>query len=173
MGILTLAGTIIPSILKIIDKVIPDKALAAKTKLKIIELQHQGKIKELDLLGKQLEVNKEEAKSNSLFKSGWRPFIGWSCAIYIVIIAIVLPAIAFILAPFGVEVTVPMTDPLITGIITGMLGIGYIGARSYDKFIQKQTINEKKLFDFLRQKFGRLTQKEVELVLETLKELRK
>ena len=28
----------------------------------------------------QIEINKLEAQSDSLFKSGWRPFVGWSCA---------------------------------------------------------------------------------------------
>ena len=29
----------------------------------------------------QLEINKAEAASGSLFKGGWRPAVGWVCAI--------------------------------------------------------------------------------------------
>ena len=29
----------------------------------------------------QIEVNKMEAASGSIFKGGWRPFIGWVCGI--------------------------------------------------------------------------------------------
>ena len=29
----------------------------------------------------QIELNKVEAQSGSLFKGGWRPAVGWTCAI--------------------------------------------------------------------------------------------
>lgn len=171
MGFISLAGMIIPGILKIIDKVIPDKALAAKTKLEIIKLQHQGKLKEFDLLERQIEVNREEAKSDSLFVSGWRPFVGWSCAISVITIAVILPTIAFILALFGVVVPPIGVDPMIGQILLGMLGIGYMGARSFDKAKKHRRIDRRELFSKLRADFGSLTQAQVDAVLAALEEI--
>lgn len=77
-SILTVGNTII-------DKLFPDKAKADEYKLKLAELEQQGQLKlaEMDnnlMLG-QIDVNKVEAQSENLFKSGWRPFIGWMCGI--------------------------------------------------------------------------------------------
>jgi len=73
----------------------------------------------------QLEVNKAEAQSGSLFIGGWRPFVGWTCGVglaYNVIISQIL-AIWF---------EVPTVDPsLLTPVLMGMLGMGAM--RSYEK----------------------------------------
>jgi uncharacterized membrane protein len=34
----------------------------------------------------QLEVNKAEAASGSLFKGGWRPAIGWICGLALIMV---------------------------------------------------------------------------------------
>ena len=39
------------------------------------------------LLG-QLEINKAEAQSGSIFKGGWRPAVGWVCAIALFLVDI-------------------------------------------------------------------------------------
>jgi Holin of 3TMs, for gene-transfer release len=69
--------------MKIIDKVIPDPQAKATAQLEMLRLQQAGEFKEFEgqlaiALG-QIEVNKVEAGSESLFKSGWRPYIGWVC----------------------------------------------------------------------------------------------
>ena len=33
----------------------------------------------------QLEVNREEAKHDSIFVAGWRPFTGWACTVMMVL----------------------------------------------------------------------------------------
>jgi hypothetical protein len=53
----------------VIDKVWPDKTEAEKQQLAAAVQLVQG----------QLEINKVEAASTSVFVSGWRPFIGWVC----------------------------------------------------------------------------------------------
>jgi hypothetical protein len=73
----------------------------------------------------QIELNKAEAQSGSLFIGGWRPFVGWTCGIglaYNVIISQVL----------SIWFEVPTVDPsLLTPVLMGMLGMGAM--RSYEK----------------------------------------
>lgn len=75
-GIFDIAG-------KVFDRLFPDPEQKAAAQLELIKLQQQGAFKELDaslqLAQGQLDINKVEAASDSLFKSGWRPFVGWTC----------------------------------------------------------------------------------------------
>jgi len=68
----------IPIIGNILDKIFPDKTKADEAKAKLLELQMNGELQQI--LG-QLEINKEEAKSTSMFVAGWRPGVGWTCGI--------------------------------------------------------------------------------------------
>ena len=61
---------------KVIDRVWPDPTQAAAAKLELFKLQQSGELQQI--MG-QLEINKVEAGSASVFVSGWRPFIGWIC----------------------------------------------------------------------------------------------
>ena len=81
----------------------------------------------------QIEVNKAEAASGSLFKGGWRPFIGWTCGIAFFYHFVGQPVAVFGLAMGGMEIpTLPEFDmgTLMT-VLGGMLGIG--GLRTYEK----------------------------------------
>jgi Holin of 3TMs, for gene-transfer release len=61
---------------KLIDRFLPDPATANAAKLELFKMQQSG---ELTQLTGQMDINKEEAKSSSLFVAGWRPYIGWIC----------------------------------------------------------------------------------------------
>ncbi len=81
----------------------------------------------------QIEVNKAEAASGSLFKGGWRPFIGWTCGIAFFYHFVGQPVTVFALSMSGMEIpTLPEFDmgTLLT-VLGGMLGIG--GLRTYEK----------------------------------------
>lgn len=75
---------IIPIVTTLIDKILPDPQASAQAKLRLIELQQQGALasmdRELKLALAQADINKIEAASDSLYKSGWRPAVGWICA---------------------------------------------------------------------------------------------
>ena len=80
----------------------------------------------------QIEVNKVEANSNSLFVSGWRPFVGWTCGIALCYHFVLQPFLTFVLYSFGQQITLPTFDMgTLTTILMGMLGLG--GLRSYEK----------------------------------------
>jgi hypothetical protein len=81
----------------------------------------------------QLEINKAEAASASVFKGGWRPFIGWVCGFAFAYHFVLQPFILFAVAVSGVVIpTLPKFDmsSLMT-VLMGMLGLG--GLRTYEK----------------------------------------
>lgn len=83
----------------------------------------------------QIEVNKVEAASQSLFVAGWRPFVGWSCGSAYAYTFVVQPFLIFILTAFQVHVDMaqlPILDMGELGVVLfGMLGLGAM--RSWEK----------------------------------------
>lgn len=121
---------ILDAAIKIIDKIIPDPAAKAEAKLKVLELQQNGELKALELetqlaLG-QLEVNKVEAGSDSLFKSGWRPAVGWVCVAGLATQFLLAPLLPWLVGLIDSSVApIPSLDlsELLT-LLFGMLGLG-------------------------------------------------
>jgi len=80
----------------------------------------------------QIAVNTEEAKSSSLFVSGWRPATGWVCNFALAYAAIIDPLMRFVCTQAGYVGTYPTIDTSITmQVLLGMLGLA--GMRSFDK----------------------------------------
>ena len=69
-------ASLIGPVTGLLDKVIEDKDQKAALAHEIATMSDQHA--QEALMG-QLEINKAEASSGSLFKGGWRPFIGWVC----------------------------------------------------------------------------------------------
>ena len=114
----------------LLDKFIPD----ADEKARIAhELATMSEKHAQQLALAQIEVNKAEAASGSIFKGGWRPAVGWVCAIAFAYHFIVKDLVVFVCAASGVELPdLPEFDmgTLLT-VLGGMLGIG--GLRTYEK----------------------------------------
>lgn len=81
----------------------------------------------------QIGTNTEEAKSTSLFVSGWRPAIGWICGFGLLYASILLPMAQFIAKTiYGYAGDFPSVDTSITmQVLFGMLGLS--GMRTYEK----------------------------------------
>jgi hypothetical protein len=83
----------------------------------------------LQVIG-QIEINKEEAKSNSLFVAGWRPFIGWVCGGAYAYSFVIQPFLIFAAAVCGISVDhakLPHLDWSELGfVLAGILGLGYM-----------------------------------------------
>ena len=113
---------LISPITGLLDKVITDKDQAAKLAHEIATMSERHA---QELAKGQLEVNKAEAETGSLFIGGWRPFVGGICGLgllYNVIIAQIL----------NIWFEVPEVDAsLLTPVLMGMLGMGAM--RSYEK----------------------------------------
>lgn len=113
----------------LIDRLLPDKAQAAAAKAQLVQMQVQGELAELQ---GQLEINKVEAASNSIFVAGWRPFIGWVCGGALIFDTIVRPMLNWISALAGHALNAPALDmATLLPLLGGLLGFGAM--RSYDK----------------------------------------
>jgi len=73
----------------------------------------------------QLAVNQAEASSKSLFVSGWRPAVGWTCCLGMASNYILIPMANFGLALVGSEITIPLIETsTMMPVLMGMLGLG-------------------------------------------------
>ena len=114
----------------LLDKVIEDKD--QKSRL-AHELATMADRHAQDLALAQIEVNKAEAASGSLFKGGWRPFIGWVCGGAFAYHFVLQPVIVFAVLTAGVDLP-PLPEFDMASLMTvmmGMLGLG--GLRTYEK----------------------------------------
>jgi Holin of 3TMs, for gene-transfer release len=122
---------------KIIDRLFPDPDKAQAAKIELFKLQQSGELAvlaaETDLMKGQLAVNEAEAKSTSIFVSGWRPFIGWVCGSAFAMNFVIGPIVTFVfVAVSGKVLAWPTLDwATIMPVLLGMLGLG--GMRSYEK----------------------------------------
>ena len=136
LDITTPWGAVINGVLSIVDKVIPDPAQKAAAQLQILQLQQQGDLAHLkadvDEAIAQVNLNNTEASSPSLFKSGWRPFVGWVCGVALAVQFLVAPIGCWVAGLMGHPTQFPPLDlgTLMT-LLFGMLGLGAM--RSFDK----------------------------------------
>jgi hypothetical protein len=99
----------------VINKIWPDKSEAEKQQLAAAVMVIQG----------QMEINKVEAASPSVFVSGWRPAIGWCCAAACTWNWIGLPIAKLLLGLTGHSVQLfPADLTEMMPILLGMLGLG-------------------------------------------------
>lgn len=116
---------------KVIDRVWPDPAQRAQAQLELFKLQQSG---ELQQIAGQLEVNKTEAASASVFVAGWRPFIGWVCGVALAYQFVLRPLLAFGFMAAGRPLPgeMPGLDSTLWELLFGMLGLGTL--RTAEKF---------------------------------------
>jgi len=118
---------------KVLDRVLPDPAQQAAAKLELLKLQQNG---ELALITGQMEINKVEAASSSLFVSGWRPSVGWVCSAGFAVQFIIGPLAEWGAALAGHPVKFPQMDTgTMMPLLLGMLGLG--GLRTAEKLADK------------------------------------
>jgi hypothetical protein len=113
----------------LISRIFPDPAQADAAKLKLLELQKSG---ELAAMTAQTDINKAEALNPSLFVSGWRPAIGWVCALALAYQYLLRPLSGTIATLFGITLPpLPGLDDNLWQLMMGMLGMG--GLRTFEK----------------------------------------
>ena len=107
---------------KVMDRLWPDPEKAAAAKLELFKMQQSG---ELAQMAGQMEINKVEAASSSIFVSGWRPFIGWVCGSGFAIQFVIGPLAEWVSAVYGHPVKFPAMDMgTMMPLLAGMLGLG-------------------------------------------------
>lgn len=118
----------------VIDKVVPDRNAAEKAKQ---DLAAQLQTAVLAAETAQIEVNKIEAASSSLFVAGWRPGIGWVCGFALAWQFVLSPMTAYLLAIVTSYTghafpALPVLDSSqLYPVLLGMLGLG--GMRTFER----------------------------------------
>lgn len=107
----------------VINKIWPDKSEEEKQQLAAAVMVVQG----------QIDINKEEAKSESVFVAGWRPFIGWVCGSACAWNWIGLPIAkaGLLIAGYGLDIKSADLSEMLP-VLMGMLGLGTL--RTAEKF---------------------------------------
>lgn len=114
---------IITGVLSLVDRIFPDKTAAQKA---AFEAAMAEMMAEKELALKQIEVNVAEAQSSNLFVAGWRPCLGWVCALIFAWTYLLRPLVEFLAASAGHPVPhLPALDlGEIMPVLLGMLGVG-------------------------------------------------
>lgn len=122
MADLTGIGAVADLAKSVVDRIWPDKTEEEKMQLAAAMSVVQG----------QLDANKVEAASSSLFVSGWRPAVGWVCVLAfgwnMIGLSIAKVALGLINHPMQIN---PADLSEMMPILIGMLGLG--GLRTVEK----------------------------------------
>lgn len=117
-----IVGLLSNPITALIDKLVPDKAANDAAKATLAQMTLTG---ELQNTIAQIQVNIAEAGNRSIFVSGWRPFVGWTCGCGLAFQFVVGPLFTWLSALVGHPTPFPSLDmgTLLT-CLGGMLGLG-------------------------------------------------
>lgn len=127
---ISLLSSLVGPVSGLLDKFIEDKDQKARLAHEIATLAEK---QAHEAAMAQVEVNKAEAQHRSIFVAGWRPFVGWICAVALAYHFVLHPVVLFAAGWAGAEIPeLPAfdMDSLMT-VLLGMLGLG--GLRSYEK----------------------------------------
>lgn len=129
---LPIIGDIISAVRDLASEVIVDKDKKNELNVRLQELEDKTNERLHDELMGQIEINKIEAASTSVFVAGWRPFIGWAGGVGLSWTFVASPIVEFLSRIFGYSGKMPEVDTgqLMT-LVLAMLGIS--GMRTYEK----------------------------------------
>jgi len=123
-----IVGLIIKPVTDLISEFIVDKDKAAELAYKVSILATEEA--HAQVMG-QLEINKTEAASGSLFVAGWRPAAGWCCVLGMAMNFLITPIFGPMLEAYTDVKMVPLDLSVMLPVLLGMLGL--TAARSIDK----------------------------------------
>lgn len=111
-----------------LEKWLPDANTREKAAADLAVMVHQASMA-------QIEVNKVEAASSSLFVAGWRPAIGWICGAGYAYNFIIQPLLIFVLTAAQVSLNTAQLPVLDIGEMSIMLAnlLGFGAYRTYEK----------------------------------------
>jgi len=124
----------------LIDRLWPDKEKNARERqqaeyelLKMTQNERMAdKANEVQIALAQIEVNKEEAKTGRMFIAGWRPMIGWICALSYGYAFLLGPVVTQVSTYYGSGIPLPPIDmDNMLFVLGGLLGLG--GLRTFEK----------------------------------------
>jgi hypothetical protein len=124
----------------VINKIWPDPVERDKAMFELEKMRSDGQLarlveeNKLDLA--QIEVNKVEAASSSLFVSGWRPAVGWVCVFGVGYTYLGQPLLSWLSSIVDVPVPPKLDIEQLMALVLGMLGMG--GMRTVEKIRSRQ-----------------------------------
>jgi|TARA_R110000751_G_C13669301_1_gene470071 hypothetical protein len=125
-----LLTALLPAVTDAVSRFLPEDKEARAVAQRELEASLADSLAAIDLA--QLDINKTEAASRSVFVAGWRPFIGWTCGAAMAYSYVLQPIISFGLAQANYLIALPSVElGEMMPVLMGMLGLG--GLRSYEK----------------------------------------
>lgn len=132
-------GGIVQAVGQLADDLITTDKERLDAELELRRLGLEERKVESDLVRGQLEVNRTEAASSSLFVAGWRPAIGWVGATAMGYQFLAYPLLVWVwsllqargLVPAGLQPPPMLDTDALWVVLSGMLGIA--GLRSVEK----------------------------------------
>lgn len=119
---LTGVGAVADLASTVVNKIWPDKS----------EQEKQQLASALAIVQGQLDANKIEAASSSVWTSGWRPGVGWICVAALAMQYVARPLLSWGAAISGHPIpTLPGIDDNLWQLLVGLLGLG--GLRTFEK----------------------------------------
>jgi len=106
-------------------------------RLKVLQLAHEIEVMALDadrqVILAQTEINKTEAADPNLFKSGWRPAVGWVCVSGLAYQFVIRPLLPWLVGLFAKSIPIMPSLELesLLPLLAGLLGLG--GFRTWEK----------------------------------------
>ena len=126
---LNLISSLVAPVSGLLDKFIEDKDQRALLAHEIATLADKQANEQAVA---QIELNKVEAAHQSMFVAGWRPAVGWVCALAMLLNFILIPFINLGMEFAGQDIRLNLIEmDTMMPVLLGMLGLG--GMRSYEK----------------------------------------
>jgi len=126
---LNLISSLVTPVSGLLDKFIEDKDQKAALAHEIATLADKQANEQAVA---QIELNKVEAAHKSMFVAGWRPAVGWVCALAMLLNFILIPFINLGLEFAGLDLQLDLIDmETMMPVLFGMLGLG--GMRTAEK----------------------------------------
>ena len=133
---LQLAQSLIAPVTGLLDKFVEDKDQKAALAHEIATIADK-QANEQALA--QIQLNSVEAAHQSLFVAGWRPAVGWVCALAMLLNFILIPFINLGLEFVGLDLTLDLIDmETMIPVLFSMLGLGGMRTAEKIKGVQRE-----------------------------------
>lgn len=120
----------------LLDKFVEDKDQKARLAHEIATLAER---QAHEIAKSQIEVNKSESQSGSVFIGGWRPATGWVCVLGFGVNFLVIPLTNLFLSITENPLLVPTLDvSQMMPVLLGMLGLGSMRTVEKTKKVARQ-----------------------------------
>jgi hypothetical protein len=112
----------------LLDRWFPDPTEKAKAEAQFLQMLQEQDMRKVIA---QLEVNAREAASPHLFVAGWRPAVGWCCALGFLWATIGQPVFGWIAVAKGWPEPPAIDTEVLMYVLGGLLGLGTL--RTFEK----------------------------------------